>query len=1462
MSEENPLRSSIDRSFRDLSDAEVADIEKASAPIRDGWGGSFGWDELLRSDRVLIVSEAGAGKTYECRAQQERLYEAGEPAFFLDLAMLAISSVREMLSHEEEERFEVWLRSQSEVATFFLDSIDELKLTLGNFDQALKRLNKALAGQLGRARIVITTRPVPVDRELIVRHLPIPASEIAEPTAEAFADMVMDRGKKKPGDDSKPKAWRNVGLMPLSRGQIREFAVLQRISDPDALLADIKQRDAQDFAERPQDLIELCSDWREHQRIRTHREQVETNIATKLKPSTERKERAALSQNKAIEGASRLALAAMLTRKLTLRHSAESDRISASEAALDVSKILHDWSAEERATLLERPLFGFASYGRVRFHHRSVVEFLAAKRLDVLLTSGVSIKAIKRLLFTETAQGTRTVRPSMRPVAAWLLLSRDTVFDDVVAIDPAVVLDHGDPQSLSPGRRGKALESYVARHGHGGWRGLSTPSVQVHRFASPEIDSTVRQLWHKGIENPEVCELLLQMIGAGKLKGCADVANEVAMDGRRTRRERILALDAMLQLDDPGLATLAVSLETDAVLWPDAMARSAALNLFPGQLAVPRLLNILRRVKENPRTIGDFNYRFPREIETADFSPKYLDQLRQGLTALLIEGVTWEPDKLPHLRTKRPELIAALAAACIRQAVEGIRAEPWIMSSLLAVRLSNENGHNENEASTKLRRLLANLPAEMREVAFWKEDAFLADLHKSKNAWHRVFDLSRYGGIQLNHERDAGWVRSRLSDAGEPLGHREMMLWVEMLLINQTTNHRDLLENLKMIVSDVPSLVMIIDGQLKPVATAELRRLAAQSEKRAKQVKRREAKALGSWVTFWREIAQQPDMVFAADRAENTALNLWHAVDRSGQASRASGWNRRFIEAQFGKDVADRLRETMMVAWRRDRPTLRSERPNAEKNSFLIRWQFGVAAIAAEAEDPNWAKKLTEQEAALACRYAPIELNGFPSWLESLAIEHPAPVDRVLGEELTSSLCEVVDANAYSLFLQNVSQASAIVAVLFVPRIRAWLLEVAKVDVQPNNPQSEQNLRQAVEILLKNGNEDDRRLTEATAKKRLAKGLAMPFAKVWLPALFHLNPTAGVELLELGLGHSNGFATGTGVRWFAELFDRNHGGIGFDLSAPAFTPSLLLRLLRLAYAHVRIRDDAHHEGSYSPDARDNAETARNAVLSALLGKAGPAGWAAKIEMANDPLFSDLKDRAIALAQEKAAEEADSVAITETEFNVLDKSGEAPPATNEAIFALMRDRLEDIDDLLLQDVSPREVWANITEEHVMRRELARELKTAANQNYTVDQESVTADEKETDIRLRSTGSRQQATIELKLGDKRSATDLFNTINDQLLTKYMAAEDCRAGCLLVTISRDREWDHPKTGERIGFDTLVIVLNEEAERLSHELGGAARLMVKGLNLRPRLATEKNIRSKTTSGLREPSPPSIDDK
>ena len=129
---------SIKRTFLDLSDAEMDDADGSLFRAR-GWYGASDWHDLYRSKRILVVSEAGVGKTYECQRQQEILWAAGEAAFFLDLATLATSNVRAMLSTEEEARFDAWLASQADVVTFFLDSYDELLLTHGKFDEALIR---------------------------------------------------------------------------------------------------------------------------------------------------------------------------------------------------------------------------------------------------------------------------------------------------------------------------------------------------------------------------------------------------------------------------------------------------------------------------------------------------------------------------------------------------------------------------------------------------------------------------------------------------------------------------------------------------------------------------------------------------------------------------------------------------------------------------------------------------------------------------------------------------------------------------------------------------------------------------------------------------------------------------------------------------------------------------------------------------------------------------------------------------------------------------------------------------------------------------------------------------------------------------------------------------------------------------------------------------------------------------
>lgn len=187
-----------------------------------------------------------------------------------------------------------------------------------------------------------------------------------------------------------------------------------------------------------------------------------------------------------------------------------------------------------------------------------------------------------------------------------------------------------------------------------------------------------------------------------------------------------------------------------------------------------------------------------------------------------------------------------------------------------------------------------------------------------------------------------------------------------------------------------------------------------------------------------------------------------------------------------------------------------------------------------------------------------------------------------------------------------------------------------------------------------------------------------------------------------------------------------------------------------------------------------------------------------------------------------------------------------------MFAMLNDRLLGLDELLLRDDSPRDAWAGVSDEKVMRRLIARELRIAANSMYTVDQESVTADEKETDIRLRSVASGHEAVIELKLGDRRTIKDIRAIIEEQLLTKYMASENRKSGALLITLARDRTWRHPDDKSTISVDELFCLLREEANRIQEALAGSVSIVVYFLDLRPRLTIEKSrkkIDSKETT-------------
>jgi hypothetical protein len=99
------------RRFRDLTEREHED-SLVLAMLRDqGHELGIPWSEILQSDRVLLLAEAGSGKTREMREQVAALRLQNHAAFFVPLEALAEEDLPDVLAMEvgEKELFDAWL---------------------------------------------------------------------------------------------------------------------------------------------------------------------------------------------------------------------------------------------------------------------------------------------------------------------------------------------------------------------------------------------------------------------------------------------------------------------------------------------------------------------------------------------------------------------------------------------------------------------------------------------------------------------------------------------------------------------------------------------------------------------------------------------------------------------------------------------------------------------------------------------------------------------------------------------------------------------------------------------------------------------------------------------------------------------------------------------------------------------------------------------------------------------------------------------------------------------------------------------------------------------------------------------------------------------------------------------------------------------------------------------------------
>lgn len=1438
----------LGRRFRILDKAAQEGAETAIG-LYSGLLVKTGWPDILARSRVVILAEAGSGKTAEMKEQVRLLRARGEAAVFVPIEVLGQEDLAAALAPSDLAVLDSWKRGDLATAWLFLDAVDELKLTRGRFDTALKRVARAIDGQLHRARVVLSCRPsdwrVSADLLMLRELLPVP-SEMPKPTVPAeaaFLAAFCDNDTSSSSDETaSTEDVLVVTLQPLDREQVRTCAVAMGVLDSSAFLAEIDRQDAWPFAHRPLDLADLVAAWRQNGRLGTLQEQHEANVAAKLKEAPDRRDGHAPDERRLRQGAERLGLALSLTRMLALRSPELAVNVDNSIRAMDAGAVLNDWQQAERQSLLGRALFDPATYGRVRFHHRSVQEYLAARRLKSLRDGGMPTKALHALLFGER-YGLEVVVPTMRPIAAWLSLWDDGVRRELTRRQPEALLALGDPGSLPLAARAEVLGEFAARYGQDGWRGLEVPGDSLRRLAHPGLEPAIRAAWSQSSPTSEVRGLLIALIDQGALRSCVDLAEEAATDAALPDHHRLIAVRAIKTCGDIKCAErIAESCRSSPSAWPLGLLAHVIEELFPIALSPVEMVLLAARVKGKSaeRTVA-------RTLDTIVDSLDPVSKPAADVRALLADAV-WngrnESAKMFETDGRFNHFVPALAKLCRRQLDSSVGGSLYRDCAIAAW---FHEPDNRVDGTLHQLRLAARQPGR-RQEAFLAQLELFDRVKSPPEAWRRLGSVLRLGLAVETEQGDSAWLSELAADAGRDLRHREVAVEALLRLWRLRRGSEDDGRELRALIAHEPQLVSLVDAGLLPPAPEDPRiaEMDAEHQRLVDAEKARRDRGLSEWKEWRQRLVDDPVRAFSAAEAPKTlgAICTWLSA-RSENSNRYNAWDWDALMHVFGEDVAARTRHALKAHWRAQAPSMWSQRPEAERNSVLNGWIWGLTGIAAEAEQQGWASRLSPAEARLAAAYAPIELNGFPDWLSQLAGVHPVAVEAVIGDEWSRE-CQLACRHDHLPVVQNVAHGAIEVTRLLVPRGVQLLSEWGTVDRDGSCNRGPHHLEDVIQTVIRAATDDERAAIATICATAFSADVAGPWGTPWLRGLMQTDLRQGVASLESALAtlSDDPARKAYAVSRFAALFGSHQRGIAFD-SAPEDRAPLLAKLLRIAHRYVRPAEDISHDGVYTPGVRDEAQHVRSALLGALIECPGPEAHLALEALVAEEGLLHLPARVQQLMGDRAGREMDLPVMEPSGFPEFERRFEALPVGRDALFQLMRDRVDDIaHHLAHDDFSDRVTLAQIGDEGEMQRTLAARLRQEARGAYTVSRESEVADSKRPDIRL-TAAKGEQVSIEVKIADSWTLVELNAALRDQLVGQYLRHRSGSAGCLLLTRGRKRFWTESATRRRLSFDKLVEHLAAEARLIERGQNFRIRVTCMGIDLRsPLTGTRKPSR------------------
>lgn len=307
----------------------------------------------------------------------------------------------------------------------------------------------------------------------------------------------------------------------------------------------------------------------------------------------------------------------------------------------------------------------------------------------------------------------------------------------------------------------------------------------------------------------------------------------------------------------------------------------------------------------------------------------------------------------------------------------------------------------------------------------------------------------------------------------------------------------------------------------------------------------------------------------------------------------------------------------------------------------------------------------------------------------------------------------------------------------------------------------------------------------------------------------------------------------------------DHGNARFGLAVRDYERiEVLGELMPLIYQFVKVEEDVHHEGVYSPGVRDRAEQTRSHLLNVIFDMPGRSSYDMLMNLSKTISDIFLKDRMNYLAKERAALDAEFEPWHGRDVAEFAMSAEKQPKSEADLYELALVRLDELRmDIEEGDESEAALLQKLTKETEIRTVFANRLKKSSRSPYTVGSEEELADASRTDIRLNAPLVPAPVPIELKIADKWTLEQLRERMENQLIRQYMRIS--QYGIFLVVHNgekrQERHWKDNKTKKMIPFAKLVDALKQDATGLIRRYPNVAALEVVGIDFTIRFSAKE---------------------